>query len=69
MSRSSLNRSSSRGSLYHSTKYDRQGKSTAEKDRKKTYIDMAMREVYFMTVSKRHIFATLSDYEVMEGFN
>ena len=29
---------------------------------------MAMRDMYFMMVSKKHFFATISDFEVMEGF-
>ena len=30
---------------------------------------MSMRDMYFMLVSQKHMFAVLSDHEVMEGFN
>ena len=65
-------RSGSRGSLYRSTNYDRQGdqqRSKVGKSRRQIFTEMAMRDMQFMLVSRRHVFGALSDYELMEGFN
>ena len=53
------------------TIYDRKGTNAnlqAQKSRKQTYIENAMRELYFMFMAQKHMFVCLADYEVLMGY-
>jgi hypothetical protein len=53
------------------TIYDRKGTNAnmqAQKSRKQTYIENAMRELYIMFMAQKHMFVCLADYEVLMGY-
>ena len=39
------------------------------KSRRQVFTEMAMRDMYFMLMSKRSFFAAMSDHEIMTGFH
>ena len=39
------------------------------KSKREVFVEMAMRDMFFMMVTKTHLYSAMSDFEIMAGFN